>query len=192
MESATVRIDPREEIGFMHVDETDFGSFTTAQRIRHLRSRRLRASTGHARRRSHRTAEGRAGRCAHGMQGLQRLPDLLPGSPVAQSGHVRLDRASAHDRVPRSADGCRTSCLRAACSRGPCRVRRPFPCIRTASPTALPFSATRAVRRGWCACFIIWTTSRLKGRRSGSCRVRTCPFTPMAIPTCVTSPIPRR
>ena len=36
MESATVQIDPREEIGFMHVDETDFGSFTTAQRIRHL------------------------------------------------------------------------------------------------------------------------------------------------------------
>ncbi len=36
MESATVKIDPREEIDFMHVDETDFGSFTTAQRIRHL------------------------------------------------------------------------------------------------------------------------------------------------------------
>ena len=36
MESAAVKIDPREEIGFMRIDETDFGSFTTAQRIRHL------------------------------------------------------------------------------------------------------------------------------------------------------------
>jgi len=36
METTTVKIDPAEEIGFMHIDPTDFASFTTAQRIRHL------------------------------------------------------------------------------------------------------------------------------------------------------------
>jgi hypothetical protein len=32
----TVKIDPEEEIGFMRVDETDFGSLTLSQRIRQL------------------------------------------------------------------------------------------------------------------------------------------------------------
>lgn len=36
MASVTVEIDPNEEIGFMHIDKTDFESFTTAERIRHL------------------------------------------------------------------------------------------------------------------------------------------------------------
>ena len=36
MEPATVKIDPEEEIGFMHLDGRDFGAFTLAQRIRHL------------------------------------------------------------------------------------------------------------------------------------------------------------
>jgi hypothetical protein len=36
MEATTVKIDPQEEIGFMHTDQTDFASFTLGQRIRHL------------------------------------------------------------------------------------------------------------------------------------------------------------
>ena len=36
MEETKVHIDPNEEIGFMNVDETDFGNFTLGQQIRHL------------------------------------------------------------------------------------------------------------------------------------------------------------
>lgn len=36
METATVKIDPKEEIGFMTVDETDFAAFSRSQQIRHL------------------------------------------------------------------------------------------------------------------------------------------------------------
>ncbi|MCE2449044.1 MAG: hypothetical protein J4F35_11850 [Candidatus Latescibacteria bacterium] len=36
METTTVKIDPKEEIGFMTVDETDFASFSLSQQIRHL------------------------------------------------------------------------------------------------------------------------------------------------------------
>ena len=33
---ATTKIDPEEEIGFMHVDQTDFDAFTLGQRLRHF------------------------------------------------------------------------------------------------------------------------------------------------------------
>ncbi len=36
MKNTTVKIEPEEEISFMHIDRTDFDSFTLAQRIRHL------------------------------------------------------------------------------------------------------------------------------------------------------------
>ncbi len=36
METTTVKIDPEEEIGFMHIDQTDFASFTLGQRTHHL------------------------------------------------------------------------------------------------------------------------------------------------------------
>ena len=36
METTTVKIDPKEEIGFMTVDETDFAAFSLSQQIRHL------------------------------------------------------------------------------------------------------------------------------------------------------------
>ena len=36
MEDTQVHIDPDEEIGFMHVDDTDFSTFTLGQKIRHL------------------------------------------------------------------------------------------------------------------------------------------------------------
>ncbi|HIG46496.1 MAG TPA: hypothetical protein EYQ20_08785 [candidate division Zixibacteria bacterium] len=36
MEDTQVHIDPEEEIGFMHVDDTDFSTFTPGQKIRHL------------------------------------------------------------------------------------------------------------------------------------------------------------
>ena len=32
----TTKIDPEEEIGFMHVDQTDFDAFTLGQRLRHF------------------------------------------------------------------------------------------------------------------------------------------------------------
>ena len=36
MASTEVKIDPAEEIGFMHIDETDFAAMSLGQRIRHL------------------------------------------------------------------------------------------------------------------------------------------------------------
>ena len=36
METTTVKIDPKEEIGFMTVDEADFAAFSLSQQIRHL------------------------------------------------------------------------------------------------------------------------------------------------------------
>jgi hypothetical protein len=36
MDTTTVKIDPQEEIDFMEVDETDFGSFSLGEQIRHL------------------------------------------------------------------------------------------------------------------------------------------------------------
>jgi hypothetical protein len=36
MDATTVEIDPREEIDFMEVDETDFGGFSLSEQIRHL------------------------------------------------------------------------------------------------------------------------------------------------------------
>ena len=36
MEDTQVHIDPDEEIGFMHLDDTDFSTFTLGQKIRHL------------------------------------------------------------------------------------------------------------------------------------------------------------
>ena len=36
MEDTKVQVDPEEEIGFMHIDQTDFGSFPLGQRIRHF------------------------------------------------------------------------------------------------------------------------------------------------------------
>lgn len=36
MDEAQVQIDPGEEIGFMNIDETDFGRFTPGQHLRHL------------------------------------------------------------------------------------------------------------------------------------------------------------
>ena len=36
MKNTTVKIDPEEEIGFMHIDQTDFDSFSLARRTRHL------------------------------------------------------------------------------------------------------------------------------------------------------------
>ena len=36
MEATLVPIDPKEEIGFMNLDETDFSTFTLGQKIRHL------------------------------------------------------------------------------------------------------------------------------------------------------------
>jgi hypothetical protein len=36
MQDPGVQIDPKEEIGFMNVDETDFASFTLGEKIRHL------------------------------------------------------------------------------------------------------------------------------------------------------------
>ncbi|MDE2706790.1 MAG: phytanoyl-CoA dioxygenase family protein [Gemmatimonadota bacterium] len=36
METTTVKIDPKEEIGFMTVDETDFAAFSLSEQIRHL------------------------------------------------------------------------------------------------------------------------------------------------------------
>ena len=85
MEATTVKIDPKEEIGFMAVDETDFARFLPEPADPPSRNGGLCAPAGCARRRAHSRAESRA---------MQELPMGHKDYSEAQTFHHEPQCAS--------------------------------------------------------------------------------------------------
>ena len=149
METTTVKIDPKEEIGFMTVDETDFGRFLPEPADPSPRNGRLRAHAGRARRRAHCGTKGRAKRPADDAQGLQQGPNRPPRAPVYEPIGSRTDRLSADRGSSSKRSWDQTSSSHTGFSPAPSPARRAFQCTPTASPSARPFLALKDHRRAY-------------------------------------------
>ena len=113
MDATTVKIDPKEEIGFMTVDETDFAAFFPEPADPPSRNGGATCSCRMCSDAEHiAVLKAELQDLPMGHKDYSEAQTFHPRTPVREPGGGRADRLSAGRGIPQSANGGRTSCSR--------------------------------------------------------------------------------